>query len=136
MPTSKVIYQSDLRTQSTHIQSGVTVISDAPLDNQGKGEAFSPTDYCATSLAMCMLTIAGIFTQEKDYVIDGSFAEVQKVMASGPRRISEIDVKITFKCSRTLNDKEKIALQRAAETCPVTKSLHPDIIQHYAYVYA
>ena len=135
MATSKVIYQSNLRTDSTHIRSGVNVISDAPLDNQGKGAAFSPTDYCATSLAMCMLTIAGIFTQNKDYVIDGSFAEVQKIMASEPRRISEIIVNITFKCSRPLNEKEKLVLQRAAETCPVTKSLHPDIKQQFHYLY-
>jgi len=135
MATSKVIYQSKLRTQSTHILSGVEVISDAPLDNQGNGEAFSPTDYCATSLAMCMLTIAGIFTQQKDYVIDGSTAEVTKVMDSSPRRISEIIINFTFNCSRELTETEKTALQRAAATCPVARSLHPDIIQNISFSY-
>ena len=135
MATSKVIYGSELRTTSIHIKSGEQAISDAPTDNMGKGLTFSPTDYCATSLAMCMLTIAGIHCQKTDYLIDNSIANVQKVMGSGPRRITEINIEITFQCSKVLDRSEKELLENAARNCPVAKSLHPEIIQDILFEY-
>ena len=135
MATSKVKYIGELRTESEHLASGNQLISDAPIDNMGKGETFSPTDYCATSLAQCMLTIAGIYAQNQNYNIDGSHATVQKIMGSNPRRISQIDVNITFICSRKLNENEIRALENAAKSCPVAKSLHPDIVQNCSFVY-
>lgn len=135
MPTSKVIYTTNLRTESVHQKSQVKVISDAPIDNQGKGEAFSPTDFCASSLAMCMLTIAGIHTQKTDYTIDGSFAEVEKVMASAPRRISEININLTFVCSKELSNLEKQELENKALNCPVSHSLNPNIKQNCRFSY-
>lgn len=135
MTTAKTTYLGDLRTESIHLQSSSKLISDAPTDNQGKGEAFSPTDCCATSLAMCMLTIAGIHVQKHDFDIVDTFAEVTKTMASNPRRIDKIEVKMTIKTSRQINDNEKNGLQLAAINCPVAKSLHPDIQQLVTFIY-
>jgi len=135
MTTAKTTYLGELRTSSIHLQSSSKIISDAPLDNQGKGQAFSPTDCCATSLAMCMFTIMGIHVQKHDFDIIDSFAEVTKTMASDPRRISKIDVKMTVKTSRSLNENEKKALENAAFHCPVAKSLHPDITQAITFSY-
>lgn len=123
--TSKVTYLGELRTSSVHIQSGTEVISDAPLDNQGKGEAFSPTDAVANALATCMFTIMGIKAREMNISLEGSTAEVTKVMAADPRRISEIKVVFTIKAIADV--KANIILERAAMTCPVFYSLHPDI---------
>jgi putative redox protein len=88
--TSKITYQGDLRCESEHVQSGTMVITDAPTDNHGKGDAFSPTDLCAASLAQCMLTTIAILGKEKGILIDGSYAEIQKNMTSTPRKIAEI----------------------------------------------
>ena len=88
--TSKVIYKGALRTEATHIRSGNTIITDAPTDNKGKGEAFSPTDLVATALASCMLTIMGIKANESNINIEGASAEVKKIMATGPRRIAQV----------------------------------------------
>ena len=96
MATSKVIYLGGLRTNSTHLQSGIEIITDAPLDNQGKGEAFSPTDLMATSLANCMLTIMGIAARTHEIDIDGTTAEVTKIMAAEPRRVAEIHINLHF----------------------------------------
>lgn len=136
MATSKVNYIGNLRTTSIHLGSNNEVISDAPIDNQGQGQTFSPSDFCATSLAMCMLTIAGIHTQKYDYKIDGTVAEVTKEMVSNPRRISRIIVNITFNCDRPLSENEKSALENAALTCPVAKSLHPDLDQKVSFYYS
>ena len=103
MTTSKVTYQDDLRTTAIHLQSNNEIITDAPVDNQGKGEAFSPTDLLATCLASCMLTIIGIKARDMDIDIAGTTADVTKVMAADPRRVSEIHVAITF--NRQLDDK-------------------------------
>ncbi|MDI9258093.1 MULTISPECIES: OsmC family protein [Flavobacterium] len=125
MPTSKVTYLGDLRTSSEHLQSGSVIISDAPLDNNGKGEAFSPTDTVANGLASCMFTVMGIKARDLGVDFSGSTAEVTKVMAAEPRRISEIHV--TFHMSISADDKTKTILERTALTCPVHYSLHPDI---------
>lgn len=123
--TSKVIYLGELRTSSVHVQSGTEILSDAPLDNNGKGEAFSPTDAVANALATCMFTIMGIKARDLDIDLRGATAEVTKVMAADPRRIAKIH--IAFTVNTPLDDKAKTILERAALTCPVYYSLHPDI---------
>jgi uncharacterized OsmC-like protein len=125
MATSKVTYLGDLRTSSIHLQSGSEIISDAPLDNNGKGEAFSPTDTVTNGLASCMFTVMGIKANEMNVDFSGSTAEVTKVMAAEPRRISEIH--ITFNMNLSADKKTKTILERTALTCPVHFSLHPDI---------
>jgi uncharacterized OsmC-like protein len=125
MPTSKVTYLGELRTSSLHLQSGSEIISDAPIDNNGKGEAFSPTDTVANGLASCMFTVMGIKAREMGVDFSGSTADVTKVMAAEPRRISEIHV--TFNMSIEADEKTKTILERTALTCPVHYSLHPDI---------
>jgi len=125
MTTSKVTYLGDLRTSSVHIQSGSEIISDAPIDNNGKGEAFSPTDTVANGLASCMFTMMGIKARDMEIDLSGSTAEVTKVMAAEPRRISEIHV--TFNLDVLVDEKSKTTLERTANTCPVHYSLHPDI---------
>lgn len=124
--TSKVTYLGDLRTSSEHVQSKSVIITDAPVDNQGKGEAFSPTDTVATALASCMLTIIGIKARDLEVQVEGAYAEVTKTMAADPRRISGIKVAINFPTS--YDEKERKILERAAKTCPVLYSLHPDIV--------
>jgi uncharacterized OsmC-like protein len=125
MPTSKVTYLGELRTSSLHLQSGSEIISDAPIDNNGKGEAFSPTDTVANGLASCMFTVMGIKAREMGVDFSGSTADVTKVMAAEPRRISEIHV--TFNMSIEADEKTKTILERTALTCPVHYTLHPDI---------
>lgn len=131
--TSKVIYQGDLRTECEHLQSGTKILTDAPVDNKGKGEAFSPTDTVATSLASCMLTIMGIKAQEMDLDIRGTFAEVTKSMAANPRRISKIEIKFYF--NSPFSEKETGILENAAQTCPVIYSLHPEIEKVISFSY-
>ncbi|WP_046757475.1 OsmC family protein [Kordia jejudonensis] len=123
--TSKVTYKGNLRTVSQHIKSGNEFITDAPTDNNGKGEAFSPTDTVATGLASCMLTVMGIKAAQMDVNMEGASAEVTKTMASNPRRISKIEVKISLPFEA--DDKTKKILENTANTCPVHYSLHPDI---------
>lgn len=123
--TSKVTYLGDLRTSSIHIQSGSEIISDAPTDNNGKGEAFSPTDTVANALATCMLTIMGIKSRDMSIDLKGSTASVVKIMQAEPRRIGAIEV--VFDMSVSVDDKNKILLERAAMTCPVFLSLNPEI---------
>ena len=129
--TSKVTYLSHLRTECEHLRSSSTFITDAPVDNNGKGEAFSPTDTVATALASCMLTVMGIKALTMDLKLDGSTAEVTKIMASNPRRISEI--KIVLNMNLSVNAKEKDILERTGLTCPVHHSLHPDIIKDIVF---
>jgi len=127
--TSQIIYTSDLRTTATHLQSGSAIETDAPTDNKGKGERFSPTDLVATALASCMITTMGIKAQSMDnIVLDGTKADVTKVMYSDPRRIGKIVVHIQFPESlKHLSDKEKTILENTARTCPVERTLHPDV---------
>lgn len=128
MATSRVIYTGELRTEAQHLYSGVRITTDAPLDNQGKAEYFSPTDLAATSLACCMLTIIGIAARTHGFSIDGTEAEVTKVMYSNPRRIGEIHIDYHFPDIR-YTDKEKKIIEAASRTCPVALSLHPDLKQ-------
>lgn len=125
MPTSKVTYLGDLRTSSIHLKSGSEIISDAPTDNNGKGEAFSPTDTVANGLASCMLTVMGIKARDLDVDFTNSTAEVTKIMGTEPRRI--IEIQIVFNMSISVDEKTKTILERTALTCPVWFSLHPDI---------
>lgn len=125
MSTAKVTYLGGLRTQNQHLRSGAEYYTDAPVDNRGKGEAFSPTDTVATGLANCMLTMMGIKATDMQLNIDGSYAEVTKIMAADPRRISEIHVEMYLPAD--LGQKSRTILIRTAETCPVHYSLHPDI---------
>lgn len=131
MTTSKVTYQGQLRTTAIHLQSNNEIITDAPVDNHGKGEAFSPTDLLATSLASCMLTIIGIKAADMDIDITGTTAEVTKVMAADPRRVSEVHIVITF--NQALDDKTQKIFYNTALSCPVAKSVHPDIIQKLVF---
>lgn len=125
MATIETVYQGTLRTQAKHVQSGTKILTDAPVDNQGKGEAFSPTDLLAASLGSCMLTIMGITAREHQINIENTTCEITKVMVANPRRVGEIDVKLNF--PEKYSDKQQKILERAALTCPVYLSLHPDI---------
>lgn len=123
--TSKITYLGDLRTSSIHLQSGSEIISDAPIDNNGKGEAFSPTDTVANALGSCMFIVMGIKAQDLNVDLSNSTAEITKIMAADPRRISEIHVVFNFSVATDI--KNKTILERTAMTCPVYYSLHPDI---------
>lgn len=123
--TSRVTYLGDLRTECVHLQSESSMITDAPLDNQGRGKAFSPTDTVATALASCMMTVMGIKARENDLDIVGATAAVTKIMAADPRRISRIEIRLDFPSS--LDGRSRKILERTAKTCPVLYSLHPEI---------
>lgn len=131
MSTSKVTYLGNLRTECEHLKSGSSFITDAPTDNNGKGEAFSPTDTVATGLANCMLTVMGIKARNLDVQLDGSTALVTKTMASNPRRISQIDV--TLELPANVSSKNQKILENTANTCPVHHSLHPDIVKNIVF---
>jgi putative redox protein len=126
MKTSEVIYIGQLRTECKHLRSGEKIITDAPVDNKGKGEAFSPTDLTATSLATCMITTMAIAAETHQIPMEGAKAEVLKIMASDPRRIDGIEVDI-YMPPLDYSDKQKRILENAAKTCPVGRSLHPDL---------
>lgn len=125
MSTSKVTYLGNLRTENEHLKSGNKFITDAPTDNNGKGEAFSPTDTVATGLANCMITMMGIKARDMQVNMDGTTAMVTKTMAADPRRISKIEVVLNFPAG--IDEKSKKILENTARTCPVHYSLHPDI---------
>ena len=125
MPTSKITYVGELRTTCIHLQSGTEILTDAPTDNHGKGEAFSPTDLVATALGSCMVSIMAIKTKDLDIDLKDSTLSVTKIMQAEPRRIAKIVVELNLSIATT--DKNKTILERAAMTCPVLLSLHPDI---------
>lgn len=125
--TSQIIYKSGLRTSATHLQSGTTIETDAPTDNQGKGERFSPTDLMATALGTCMITTMAIKANTLDIDLDGTRVEVTKIMVTDPRRIGKLVAHLFFPSHLNLDDKTKEILERTARTCPVERSLHPDI---------
>ena len=132
MPTAETTYLGDLRTQSIHLRSGNQIVTDAPTDNQGRGEAFSPTDLLATSLGACMLTIMGIKARNDGFSIEGTRLEISKIMASDPRRVASVEI-LFFMPDISYSDKQKEALKRAAMNCPVVKSLLPDLIQKVSF---
>jgi uncharacterized OsmC-like protein len=134
MKTSKVIYTGNLQTEAIHLKSGVKIITDPPVDNNGKGEAFSPTDLLATSLGCCMLTIMGIVAGRHEINMEGTSLEITKIMESNPRRVSEIIVEFTMP-KNNYSDKEKQLLENAALTCPVAKSLSAELKQTVKFNY-
>ena len=133
MATSKVIYSGDLRCESEHLQSGTIIYTDAPTDNHGKGEAFSPTDLCATSLAQCMLTTIAILGKDRGISIDGSYAEVQKNMNPKPRKIAEIVCDVHMKGN--FNEDQKRFIEETAYNCPVALSLSSDLKKTINFTY-
>ena len=134
METIRTIYKGNLRTEALHIKSGQIIITDAPIDNQGKGEAFSPTDLLSASLGSCMLTVMGIAARTHHIDMDGAAIGITKLMASNPRKVSEIIIEFKIP-GKNYSDKEKVILEKAALTCPVALSLNPDIKQtiHFSY---
>ncbi len=133
-PGMKVVYQGSLRNEATHLKSGNTLRTDAPPDNKGKGEAFSPTDLLCTSLATCMITLMGIAADSKGIILGNVEAEIEKVMAADPRRVSHIIIALKIE-GMNYTEREKAILENAAKTCPVAKSLHPDIVQEVTFQY-
>lgn len=125
--TSQIIYEGNLRTAATHLQSETVIETDAPADNQGKGERFSPTDLVATALGTCMLTIMGIKSRDMNVNLEGTKVDVTKIMAANPRRIGEIKVLIKFPENAEADEKQRTILERAAMTCPVFESLNADM---------
>ena len=126
--TSIIEYTGNLRTEAVHVKSNSKLITDAPTDNNGKGEAFSPTDLLATSLVSCMITIMGISANNHNIKLGAINAEMTKHMVSNPRRVEQID--INLQVHGTYSEKQKEILKLAAINCPVAKSLHPDIKQN------
>jgi putative redox protein len=125
--TSQIIYKGDLRSTATHLQSGTQIETDAPTDNQGKGERFSPTDLVVTALGTCMITTMAIKAGTMQIQLDGTRLDVTKIMYSDPRRIGKIIVHVFFPTQLGLDDKQKEILERTARTCPVERTLHPDV---------
>jgi len=133
--TSKIIYKGNLRTEAVHLQSGTQIETDAPTDNNGKGERFSPTDLVATALGSCMLTIMGIAGNTHQINIEGTEVEITKIMTPPPRQIGEIIVKLTMKGQDSFSDKEKAILENSALTCPVFLSLNQDMKKTVEFVW-
>ena len=123
--TASIIYKGNLRCEARHIHSGSIIETDAPTDNRGKGERFSPTDMLCVSLATCMLTTMGIKANDMNVDISYSKANVTKHMASDPRRVSKIEVTVLL--PKNINEKDRIILEKSGNNCPVAKSVHPDI---------
>lgn len=135
MHTSETIYTGNLRTTNKHIRSGQEIITDAPIDNKGKGEAFSPTDLVATGLCNCILTIAGQAAQEHGFSIDGARGKTTKIMAQLPlRRIAEIEIEYDFSMCK-LSEKHQAIIKRVPALCPVSLSLHPDVKQTITFIF-
>lgn len=128
-------YTGNLRTEAIHDQSGSKLVTDAPLDNHGKGEFFSPTDLLATALGSCMLTIMGISAQEYGYNLEGTTVETEKIMGTNPRRVVEIKITINFPEGNNYTDRQKRVIESAAKTCPVANSLHPDLKKTIVFNY-
>ncbi|MDG1712099.1 MAG: OsmC family protein [Flavobacteriaceae bacterium] len=131
--TSSVEYLGNLRTTATHLASEKIIITDAPVDNHGKGEAFSPTDLVATALASCLITIMGIKARNLEVDIDGTKAKVTKVMGTEPRRIVEVKIDVFF--PKSFDEKTQKILEKAGLTCPIANSLHPDLNQRIRFIW-
>jgi uncharacterized OsmC-like protein len=124
--TASVIYKGDLRCECTHLQSGTKTETDAPTDNRGKGERFSPTDTVCVALATCMITTMGIRAADMQIDLSGTRIDVTKHMLGEPRRIGKIEV-ILHLPAASLDEKDRLMLQKIGDNCPVMKSLHPDL---------
>lgn len=131
----KTVYLGGLRNEVEHLQSGTKLITDAPLDNHGKGESFSPTDLFASSLGCCMLTIMGISAESYGFNIDGTTIETEKIMGTNPRRVVELKLDIHFPKGSNYTDQQKRLIEAAARTCPVANSLNPEIKKTITFNY-
>ena len=131
--TATILYEGNLRCNARHLQSNSVIETDAPTDNRGKGERFSPTDLVCTALATCMITTMAMKATDMGIELKNSIVDVKKYMASDPRRISKIDAVVTLPETLGLDEKDKTILQRTGDNCPVIKSLHPDVIINITY---
>lgn len=125
--TASVVYEGHLRCKATHNQSGTSIETDAPTDNRGKGERFSPTDMVCVALGTCAITTMGIKAQDMGIELGGATIDIQKYMVSDPRRIGKIEVTMRFPKTLNLSEKDRTILERVGNTCPVFKSLSPDV---------
>lgn len=132
METAKIKYLGNLRTELVHLRSGSIITTDAPVDNKGKGENFSPTDMVASGLGSCIFTIMGIAAMEHSFSIDGSTCTITKIMTENPRKIGEIRIEFDFTANE-FSDKEKKILDRCAKTCPVALSLNASVFQNVTF---
>lgn len=131
--TATIHYEGNLRCNATHLQSGTAIETDAPTDNRGKGERFSPTDLVCTALATCMATTMAMKATDINIELKGMVIDIQKHMTAEPRRISKIDVKVNFPPTLVLQETDRIYLQKIGDNCPVVKSLNTDIILNISY---
>lgn len=132
--TAEVVYQGQLRTQATHLFSGNAIETDAPLDNHGLAQRFSPTDLVSAALGACMLTVMGIVANREGWDLTGTTVSVRKHMGTNPRRIVQLDVDLVFPAGE-YDDRKKAMLENTARTCPVAHSLHPDLVQNISFSY-
>ena len=134
---TEIVYEGDLHCTATHGPSGSKIGTDAPVDNGGKGEAFSPTDLVGVALGTCVVTIMGLVAKNNGLNIDGTRVQVIKEMATAPtRRIGTLRTKITIHKGKALSAADRDKLERGAKTCPVKQSLHPDVRVPIEFVYA
>lgn len=131
--TANIIYRGTLRCEAKHLQSGSIIETDAPTDNRGKGDRFSPTDLLCVSLATCITTTMGIKADDMKINLTDTTVEVTKHMLPDPRRVAKIEVKLNMPSTLQLDEKDKIILERVGNNCPVTKSLHPDLEVNIEY---
>jgi uncharacterized OsmC-like protein len=134
METVKTKYNGDLRTEALHVRSGSVIVTDAPLDNKGKGENFSPTDMVATALGSCIFTIMGIASREHDFSIVGSSCKITKVMTENPRKIGEIKIDFDMTANH-YTEKQKKILENCVKSCPVARSLHESVFQNVTLIF-
>jgi uncharacterized OsmC-like protein len=134
METTRTKYLGDLRTEMVHVRSGKVVITDAPVDNKGKGEYFSPTDLVASALGSCIYTIMGIAAREHGFSIDGSSCKITKIMNDAPRKIGEIKIEFDFH-GADYTDKQKKILEYCVKTCPVALSLNESVVQNVTVLF-
>ena len=132
--TATVVYEGELRTSLTHLESKTVIQTDAPKDNHGKGEAFSPTDLVATALGACMLSVMGIYARQHNLDLRGATASVQKNMEANPRRIASIDLTVEMPANN-FSARERSTLEHVAQTCPVANSLSGDLKQNIQFVW-
>ena len=131
--TASVVYEGHLRCKATHLQSGTSIETDAPTDNRGKGERFSPTDMVCVALGTCAITTMGIKAQDMGIELAGTTIDIQKHMVSDPRRIGKIDVILRFPQTLNLSEKDRVILEGVGNNCPVFKSLSPDVNMNLVY---
>jgi len=134
--TASILYKGQLRCECTHVQSGTVIETDAPTDNRGKGERFSPTDTVCVALATCIITTMGIKAQDMGIELAQTRIAVAKHMLSDPRRIGRIDVTLNFPPELKIDEKDRTILERIGDNCPVIKSLHPDIQANIQYCWS